>query len=1821
MPLPYQEELDEFLSSKGLLGETEGNIREDLDQFLKGKGLLGEVTPTPTPTPTQDIQKDLDDFLWNKGLIELGGLRRETLETEVEPSVERPGIRAVRPEEEYKGVPAWALERKLPKEMAGWSKDPKVNYVSQKIAERAPMWLLAFSGCPAIIGIFEALQQVKNITMSIKEKAKYDPLAHRMLSELIPEDSPDWLKYTSMTGEVAADMIIAAITAKKLSPKLFIKNLEAFHKKAVKTGQPAGPLKAAIERNLSKGRLRPETLDAELARAIKIRREPIATPAAMRITGEPPPEVPLTRLAAPAEAPLAKRPPEFVPPTMEVPPAARIIPPEVRPPAAMVDITPTAEGGWQIKIPQPTPKPIPGGIVPSPTIPWRPVEPELLPPHVEPPKVIKPKKPPTYKNPFYEAINLQGGVAPNADYPYSSLKELFPIGLIKKTGMPMDTLAQAMRHEFPTIESDNDLWDMADEIRRGRLTFRDERTGDEHLPPREEVEAEAQRFADREPAEMTYADFNRQIKVAIKDIKTGEVHKGKPEEIIHAQMFTRIQNKGIKNEDMHFGFALPNGQWIYSYKLTPVIKGEPTPGPKYDHDILHRELVRKALDEGKYISPEVLAQHKIDYPELFKEPVKFKAGDAVEYDTEAGVRTGEITGINEKEGIASIKTETGVMTSRNFEDLRMAEKPPGEALAPTPPPAPPVKEEPLGIEVAEWKTELERIERETGGKIAPFGGMEEEVQAVIDGRKTISDVHRKEWKKIKHPDLAVVAQKATKKGVWVYRVENRTEAMRRIKRIEQIEEAAKGREYTEAEHREFGKLFDYSEADIEAHSRWHKRTAGRILEAEIVKEPLRVAEEAPPIVTKEPSLTEIEKTLDEMAIPRIKRGVLADQIIRNYKPEISPLKTYIKSILPKITEEGELRVKPTLKRKRAERLTPELEEVIPGKAERPEDIFERAEEEARVHKIFKESTKGERDADRQRDILDRKILKGQSYDDIGKAHGITRQRAEQIFKQSFGKVKDHPDVRDIIKRKMRQANLGPIPSKRDLDDFVKFIRRYFTTTKGVDKIIDAANDTRIRSRHAEEFGSSPEGKELKKFLKKNKNDALDAFVLSALKGELPVEDTALPDNIKKLVITMRNRIDRLSQLITAHGALTEPTEATFDAGLGEYVGKFYRLHNQRRWDPPKEVRDRFKAMLKRDHPEHFGDFTEEQLDNFVNGEIDVERKYGFGTKKERRVPTDHYKRRIRLSKEWRELAGEYIEPVWLYMKTISTQAAMAYNAEFLNKIKQTYPDLWTSDKLEAQRLGWQKNQLPEDYGYGELKGTFVNKELYDYIKGELEPGMHAVAKAIQKFITQPFRATKTIFSIPTQARNFFTNFSLSFLARNSISNPANLVHYKKAVEVFLGRHDKYKKEWENLIREGVTEVQYYGSEIPKIQSDLMKLDPVDWSDKIWSVMSKPPKFIIRMCGGLYNFNDVLFRIAAYYKHTKVFKETPAQAVKEIDIALQNYQKLPKVVDILRKYPLFGPFVSFQWNMGKIVGNQAIQAGKEMKSKDPKIKLKGTLRLSRLLFVIGLPLVMMKVANEVFDIDDKLIKRLGEFLPKWRRRGNFVYFRGKEGQLKALDLTYIWPTGEIEKATRSLLKGDFESFKNSIDLLSHPIFDAWSIMIEGQQPYWGTKIPGGFPTRLAEIIKLLWIPGSAPIPSLKSLTESIKAGKFLPRSGAITPPQIKALIDAWNQEPDRYGRVRVLSEEVKGFLTGFKTFNVEPDKLLMQSIKAMRSEASELKWQLKSWIANNTKAPAWEIKDKIDDFNKRITKLLEKADEAMELYSELKKGGFLVQKEK
>ena len=986
---------------------------------------------------------------------------------------------------------------------------------------------------------------------------------------------------------------------------------------------------------------------------------------------------------------------------------------------------------------------------------------------------------------------------------------------------------------------------------------------------------------------------------------------------------------------------------------------------------------------------------------------------------------------------------------------------------------------------------------------------------------------------------------------------------------------------------------------------------------------------------------EEEKTLigifDEMKVPIAKRTEWAGEIIRTFDREKGPIDRYARFKIKKLRLEE--------KRKLAKEVVTEpLPEEIPeegiatGKVERPETRFTEEEEEIRVRQIISDSVKETKTKKTKRDehIVIERILNEKSFEQIGASLSrigetpLTRARVEQIYNQVMQRMVGNPEIQEMIKKKWKYHNLGPVPPVKE---WKPWLREHFTRAKGVDVETDKASDDAANKAMAETFMASHEAKELREFLDKYKNPALEHMIFDILKGEMDPKTTALPDDVIGNLKAMRTRIDHLSIMIMFEVDVAEPTWNKFEANLGKYIGRFYRAWEQRRkrWKPPQDVKDRFKQMLKREDPERWKDWTDDQLEEMIDALVD---KANRDPTSQIRVKTGKktiplkpiFGKRKDLPKEYRDLIGEIYDPVYLYLKTIAKQTTAAYNAEFLNRIAEIHPDLIKDSYDEAAKVGWQENQLGTTYAYGKLRGKYVSPELYRYIKGELGADKDATEALIFKFIMNPFKWTKTIGSVPTQARNFFSNWALSYLARNSIFNPLNAPYYTKAVNTFLNRNSTMKKEWAELIKNGVAEIGYYGHEVPRFTKDLLDIDPKDWADKLWDWAMKSPKYVMDKAGQLYNFNDVLFRISTYYKYTEKFGMSPEEAVKELDDVFQNYRKLPAVVDWLRKYPVFGPFISFQWNIGYNMVRQAEKAGEEIGSKDIKTKFKGFGRLWRLLFVLGLPTALSQLSIKLSNLDEEKLKKLEGHYPEWRKNGTFVYFWHGD-KLKQFDLTYMYPTGAHERAIRSIvasLKGDPEgikTFSDAANLLAHPIFDIWSILVQGRDPYWGTEISGGFWGKLAQIAKTLWIPASAPIPSVESIVQSIKGGNFQPRAGSLTPYQIETLIKAYYQEPDAWsGDPKSMPEELKNFFTGIRTWTLHPEEILAKAQLSIRNEIGKLDADLKGYLQRNIMAPNWEIARKMTKYDKKLQKLLDEYQDLTELYDDLQKGGFLLKKD-
>ena len=215
-------------------------------------------------------------------------------------------------------------------------------------------------------------------------------------------------------------------------------------------------------------------------------------------------------------------------------------------------------------------------------------------------------------------------------------------------------------------------------------------------------------------------------------------------------------------------------------------------------------------------------------------------------------------------------------------------------------------------------------------------------------------------------------------------------------------------------------------------------------------------------------------------------------------------------------------------------------------------------------------------------------------------------------------------------------------------------------------------------------------------------------------------------------------------------------------------------------------------------------------------------------------------------------------------------------------------------------------------------------------------------------------------------------------------------------------------------------------------------------------------------------------------------------------------------------------------------------------------------------------------------------------------------------LHLYDFTYVYPTGDIIRAVNNIINRDYGSFIDSTSLFAHPIFDAFQIVIKGKDPYFGSDIPPSFMRRATEVTKLLWLPKSTPIPSIKGLKKAIETGKIGEniRVGSLTTYQIENMIQAYHHQEDRYGRVRDLPEELKGFFAGVKTWEVDPEAMVMAYSNQKRFEIEDAKDQFERWQKRNTKAAYWQEEDERKKMEAKIDKLFAEIDEMAQNLSDI-----------
>lgn len=766
-------------------------------------------------------------------------------------------------------------------------------------------------------------------------------------------------------------------------------------------------------------------------------------------------------------------------------------------------------------------------------------------------------------------------------------------------------------------------------------------------------------------------------------------------------------------------------------------------------------------------------------------------------------------------------------------------------------------------------------------------------------------------------------------------------------------------------------------------------------------------------------------------------------------------------------------------------------------------------------------------------------------------------------------------------------NGGYIPLAK-LSKLRQIYKKYLTTDQGVGQTIDRLNEERLGKINETAFDAPLTGKELKKFFKQNPSENLKQAVFDALTGVRQISD--LPAEITGAVQRMRDDVDALSRLVAQNAAPNESLRAVIERNLGQYLGRYYKLFQRKRWRPSEDVIARAKAKMRELHPKTLGQASEDELNGVIEsilnrGDVTFHR----GDRK-MDIPQNHFIKRKDIPKEIRALYGEITDPVWAYLKTMSDQAVAAYNGEFLGKIATV------EGVFKEKPTGTHFKQIPDTARWGAVRGKFTTPEVDEFLREAIDPAGDWF-RFIEKAIVNPFKWTKTVASLPSHPRNLLGNAMFSVLSGNSITNPMNAPYYWKALKVIMQRDGAHRETWKELVRARVADTQFWGSEMPKMMAEMIS-DPVTWPEKI----VEAGKWPIEKLGELYNNEDMIYRVAAFLKYREQGM-TVETAAKEIDKWFTNYARLPKAVKNMRRIGVFGPFLSFKANTVRILWNAMGASAEGLKNGNPV----PAMRLGFSLGFISALASAMKMAFDIDDDEEKKLEKIQELGPVYKRNSTPIYYRNSFGQVKAFDLGYIWPTGEFQKAAKAALAGDVESFVDSIDLFQHPLFDAYSVMFNNYNTKTRNKIsntndplPRQTADKMAELARQIYVPASSPIPSISGLMR----GKYEP--GLLTGYQIKTLYDTFNGVQDRFGRTREVPEELRAFFTGIRTWTVHPEDVVESYKRRKVGELFEAKQELRRYLKMRS-IKKEEREKRLGDFKRRVEKIradMKSADELL-----------------
>ena len=488
---------------------------------------------------------------------------------------------------------------------------------------------------------------------------------------------------------------------------------------------------------------------------------------------------------------------------------------------------------------------------------------------------------------------------------------------------------------------------------------------------------------------------------------------------------------------------------------------------------------------------------------------------------------------------------------------------------------------------------------------------------------------------------------------------------------------------------------------------------------------------------------------------------------------------------------------------------------------------------------------------------------------------------------------------------------------------------------------------------------------------------------------------------------------------------------------------------------------------------------------------------------------------------------------------------------------------------------------------GKLSGLWVRKEIHADLEGVLQSFELDDSDTLTKFfgnrglltkMNTHWKMLKVPFNLPSWFRNSVGNMTLL-----DISTTTNSVKLTKMFtdEVYSAAGKNESKYWKMAEDHGLFGTTYAAAELYGMRSKMdrslkmsKKTDAITDKSKLmgmFSFMKSGYLGLAEIASDKFGLLEGTFKTVAmrdFIEQWQTQNGVPnidslssdqrqaviLEAVAHANNALFDYSQVPQAVNVLRRYPLGAPFITFMYKSFPVVIESL------------------TKRPQKFIKYAAFPMLMSMLAQGMNDWDDKDIERLEASLPQWTRDRSSVFLvpiKDSQDRPQFADYSYALPwspfVDALLKISNHFESNNISSATQSVGAIGLDLVDDFGFLggptstlitafKSNKDGFTGKTIvnEGDNPSKkMADLLKWTW---NMAAPSF--LTSHGFLGKTLDNLGIDLP--------GISEEPlDSFGKQKLTAGQVAGNLTGFGTRGFDPKDSVQSNLKGYARRLIEL----------------------------------------------------------